>query len=199
MPVIEKELKLLIEEFNYNKLLSLGSNKIKKFKNQVNYYFDSKDLALSKRGITLRIRSENEKWLLCLKVKSDKNNTYISSNEYETDITPNLFEICKESPNLITEFLPGDANQLLSDIINTNDLRFLGSLENKRHYLDIIEKFTFELDHSFFPGGKEYYELEIEGVTEEDSTVIFNFLSKNNINFNINKKSKYNRFIDAIS
>jgi uncharacterized protein YjbK len=199
MPVIEKELKLLIEEFNYNKLLSLGTDKIKKFRNQVNYYFDSNELALSKSGVTLRIRSENEKWLLCLKVKSDKNNTYISSNEYETEITSKLFEICKNYPNAITEFLPRDANQLLTDIINTSDLRFLGSLENKRHYLDLIEKFTFELDHSFFPGGKEYYELEIEGVTEEDSSLIFNFLTKNNINYNINKKSKYNRFIDAIS
>ncbi|MDE0581452.1 CYTH domain-containing protein [Planococcus sp. A6] len=197
---IEKELKLLLKENTYHILLQEANN-VKSKIIQENYYFDTPTLDLGRRGITLRIRKENEKWLLCLKAKqlSLPNNSYASSLEFEQEVSADVFQKCTTSPSIIFSYLPPEGGKYITETIN--DLKLLGSLKNIRYSIELFKDYShkFELDHSFFPNGKEEYELEIEGIeNERDSLNVIEKIKKLGVVYNLNNKSKYKRFIESL-
>lgn len=197
---IEQELKLLLKENTYHTVLKSALN-INSKMFQENFYFDTKNLDLEKRGITLRIRKENEDWLVCLKVKntSQITNTYVSSLEFEQPASSAIFDLCKEHPPLISRFLPTEGLSYLNDL--NNDLELIGSIKNTRYSLQLFKEFNykFELDHSFFPNGNEAFELEIEGIQgKQDSLKIIENIKNLGIEYTLNSKSKYKRFVEAL-
>jgi uncharacterized protein YjbK len=197
----ENELKLLLKKEDFEELLLLGSNKVTNYKEQTNYYFDTDQFTLSESGITLRIRKENEKNLLCLKIKNKKNSdTYISSMEYEVEVPTSVLSDCKQAPQKIIDYLPYDAQSLLLKILNGQQIKFIGSIKNKRHCLKLFNNYIFELDHSFFPNGTESYEVEVEGIkNDKDSLYIMDFFNRKGFKYNLNTKSKYKRFVESLS
>jgi uncharacterized protein YjbK len=198
--VVEQELKLLLKENTYQALLK-DAQKIHGKVQQENYYFDTLDLKLEKKGITLRIRQEDDRWLLCLKMKNTQNSqsTHVSSLEFESQVSLEIFNICKRKPSSIITWLPKDGASHLIDM--TNDLKLLGSIKNIRYSLQLFKDLNhiFELDHSLFPHGREAFELEIEGIKNEQDTLnIINNIENLGLDYTVNKKSKYKRFVEAL-
>ncbi|MED3553894.1 CYTH domain-containing protein [Cytobacillus praedii] len=200
--VLEQELKLLIDKSGYERILN-SSEIIRGPIIQNNYYFDTYGRCLVKQGMTLRIRQENEKWLLCLKVKnkdSSQLNKFVSSIEIEKEISENSFIECKNQPSRILSLLPYEAEELLGSKIN--ELEYLGFLRNERYSLISIslKEYLFDLDRSFFSIGLESFELEFEGIkTNKQTEDILNFLTDIGLEYKLNKKSKYKRFLDSLN
>ncbi|MCM3635577.1 CYTH domain-containing protein [Paenibacillus camelliae] len=198
MAITEKELKLLLEHDSFTKILNYAPkcpNPIR----QTNYYFDTLDFRLDKAGITLRIRNEDGQWLLCLKIKSKSESRFISSLEIERQISNKEFEYFKSNPSEILGTI-AEKKHDLKMIIDSSEICFLGYIQNERLKVRLFNEYTFELDHSFFPGGNESFELEVEGVNSElECEYILSELKGLGINYHINKKSKYKRFVEYIS
>lgn len=198
MNVIEQELKLLLDLDGFNCILHNQKNTEKTLK-QTNYYFDTNTLELQSSGITLRIREENEEVILCFKSKISKT-LFVTSQEVEQKVSHEILNHCIANPVVIISLFPENIQELLKSKFINEKLEFLGSLKNTRHCLSLVENFTFELDHSELPNGEHSYELEVEGVTrQEDCEFIMNLLRENDINFLLNDKSKYERFLEAIN
>ncbi|MGG1343634.1 CYTH domain-containing protein [Bacillus toyonensis] len=195
---LENELKLLIDKETYTYILNHSQN-IKKPLKQINYYFDTENRCLEKQDSTLRIRHENNRWLLCLKLKNIEQSRYtVSSIEIEQEITEQIFKQCRHLPSKISCWLPPDAQRLLGNLINK--LQFLGFIENTRYSINFLDNYAFDLDHTTFPGGLESFELEVEGIESQDESLdILNSLTNKGINFHLNKKSKYKRFLEILS
>ncbi|WP_229106770.1 hypothetical protein [Paenibacillus sp. 1001270B_150601_E10] len=156
-------------------------------------------LLLIKVGITLRVRKEDSNWLLCLKMKLKDKNQFLSSIEIEKQITAYEFECFKSNPSKLVEKISYDKVDL-GDIVDSSKLTLLGYIENERQKINLVDNFLFELDHSLFPGGHEFFELEVEGVRNDgECNYIMNALTEMGIQFNLNKKSKYKRFVECIS
>ncbi|AIQ61690.1 CYTH domain-containing protein [Paenibacillus borealis] len=198
MATVEKELKLLLEQDSYKKILNRVNQQPDVIR-QTNYYFDTCDFKLEKAGITLRIRNEEKNWLLCMKTKSKTESQFVSSTEIERSISERDFEYYKENPSEILEGITENPVNI-SSIINAEEISLLGSIRNERKKLKLFNEYTIELDHSLFPGGNESFEIEVEGVnTERECDYIMNELRQMGIEFNLNKKSKYKRFVEFIS
>lgn len=196
----ERELKLLLKENTYQALLK-DAQKINGKVEQENYYFDTLDLKLEKKGITLRIRQEDDRWLLCLKMKNTQNSqsTYVSSLEFESQVSHEIFNKCKNKPSSIITWLPKEGTSHLHGI--ANDLKLLGSIKNTRYSLQLFKDLnhSFELDHSLFPHGLEAFELEVEGIkNERESLNIINNIENLGLDYTVNTKSKYKRFVEAL-
>ncbi|OOE10093.1 CYTH domain-containing protein [Fictibacillus arsenicus] len=199
VPTKENELKLLIDEEAYSKLLK--HIPLKQQYDQINYYFDTPTHTLNASNITLRIRNQDNKFLLCLKVKNKKNmhSNFLSSLEYENEIDKYVFEEVIKSPFKLSDVIPSEAYNIISKIINFRELKYIGNIHNSRSQLSLFNEFLFELDKTNFPNNKVCYELEVEGLsTEDDSDKIVDYLNKINIKYSINKASKYSRFIKSI-
>ncbi|MDT8978713.1 CYTH domain-containing protein [Paenibacillus sp. chi10] len=198
MATIERELKLLLQHDSYKKIINSVEQNPTPIR-QTNYYFDSRDFKLEKSGVTLRIRNEDTQWLLCAKIKSNSDNSFISSKEIETSITELEFEYLKGNPSEIFKRINKDEVDLCN-IVDSSELFLLGSIENERLKLKLFSDYILELDHSIFPGGNESYELEVEGVSsEKECSNIMNQLQKMGIDFYLNNKSKYKRFVEYIT
>ncbi|WP_340027972.1 CYTH domain-containing protein [Paenibacillus sp. FSL H7-0940] len=198
MATVEKELKLLLEQDSYKKILNRVNQQPDVIR-QTNYYFDTCDFKLEKAGITLRIRNEEKNWLLCMKTKSNTESQFVSSTEIERSISERDFEYYKENPSEILEGITENPVNINS-IINAEEISLLGSIRNERKKIKLFNEYTIELDHSLFPGGNESFEIEVEGVnTERECDYIMNELRHMGIEFNLNKKSKYKRFVEFIS
>ena len=196
----EQELKLLLKKDTYQILLQ--NSELKNELIQTNYYFDTPNLILEQNGMTLRIRQENDKWLLCLKVKNPANdiNSYTSSLEFEQLITYETLNICTNNPVAINNWIPKEGRGYINDFIN--NLRLLGSIKNTRYSVKLFNDIfhTYDLDHSIFPNGNEAYELEVEGIKDEnDSKEIMDEFKKLKLDFIINNKSKYKRFVEYLN
>ena len=198
--ILEKELKLLLDENDYYEILNSFGEVSEPLK-QVNYYFDTKDFYLNEYGITLRIRKEEGRNLLCLKKKIKGYFSEVTtSEEFERGISNNEFLEYQKSPECIIENfvdnLPGNIKQKLMG----NKLTLLGSIKNERRKIRFNNYYLCDLDYTEYPNGKTYYEMEFEDMnSESDINAIINYLNKKNIKYNINSKSKYKRFVECIN
>lgn len=198
MVTLEKELKLLLEQDSYNIFLSYFNSSTYSV-HQINYYFDTIDFTLNNLGITLRIRRENQdNWLLCLKMKIDNMiNSFVSSQEIERQISETDFIATQNDPNQILNFFEDELPVSIKSKLHSTQLRCLGAIENQRQKLNLSEKYICELDRTLYPGGHEYYEMEFEGVrNDEDCKIIIEKLEEMGLEFKVNKKSKYKRFVE---
>ncbi|MBN6187181.1 CYTH domain-containing protein [Aneurinibacillus sp. BA2021] len=196
----EQELKLLLTKETYERLL-LHADDTKPVLCQTNYYFDRPDFYMGKSGVMLRVREENGTWILCAKMKLASSSSAVSSIELEQEITPETFEAGRSNPEILVHLLPDEGQKAIRQLLPPSDLIVRGTLRNERRtlYLPEIKGYTCELDRTFLPGNREEYELEIEGMENDDAcNYVMDTLSALGYSFSIHQKSKYQRLQEAL-
>jgi uncharacterized protein YjbK len=148
--MVESELKYMITFEEYNQLLNMSTNNFQKQTLiQINYYFDTNEFELDKRGITLRIRQTEKDLKLELKSPISKDGALRVKKEFSRSIDKLPFVI-----NFI--------NDEWSELIQCNsDLYLKGSLITQRTKLDSEDGIEIVLDKSYYLGLIDY-ELEVE-------------------------------------
>lgn len=156
---------------------------------QENYYFDTSKLTLKKDGISLRLRKENNDFLLCAKqsLRKKRQKSHLSVRlEFEGLVSKEAGELMIEqylSPLEAYKLLPAvgealDTRKLLyGHMKKALDLgvQLLGSFINHRTAVPIEilgHKITLELDHSFYPKGIEIFEVEVEFISAEQAELL---------------------------
>lgn len=194
----EIELKLLTDEASFEKIEQYFTATYEP-KNQTNYYFDSSKYLLAGNNITLRIRRENNLFIICMKVRIKDKGVAIHSLEYNVEIGYEDFIKISLSPNSIINYLPQEAQKKLFTVNSQRCvLNLQGSIQNERKYYNFILGYQLELDKTTFPDGNLIYEIEIENIKAEDQEQVFSAFNEYGINYTINIDSKYNRFLQSI-
>lgn len=146
--MIENEFKIMLTKAQYEKLLSSRDFSTV---TQVNYYYDTGELEMSARHITVRVRELGGKFFLQMKLPTEKALSRVElSRELEA----------------LPETLSGE---ILSSLAQGNfpDVKKLGSLKTTRS----VWKFDggeIDLDKSEY-FGKVDYEVEIEFTNEQNA------------------------------
>src|SRR5699024_10914739 len=114
---------------------------------QINYYFETEELALKQHNSALRIRKKDGEFMLTLKEPHPKGlletHVPLTKNEAFSWINEDFIEKTQ-----ITE-------QLLKLHIPINELRYYGSLKTKRREC-LIHNVLFVLDYSEYNDKKDY-------------------------------------------
>lgn len=199
MPKKEQELKLLVTKETYNALL-VYADPVAPVLQQTNYYFDMPDFYMGKNGVMLRVREENGVWILCAKIKQTSDSAAVSSIELEQEIAANVFEAGRTNPEVLVSLLPKEGQDAIRRLVSPSTLIIRGTLRNERRKLQLIEGYTCELDRTSLPEDRTEYELEIEGIENEDACQhVIDAISSLGYSFTVNQKSKYQRLQEAIS
>lgn len=152
----ENEFKVMLTAEQYENLLKLYD--FVTF-TQVNHYFDTKELVMSERHITVRVRVLDGKFFLQMKLPTSVNYSRV--------------ELSKELPEL-PETLSGTELTELSGV-ECPDVKRLGELKTTRG----VWKFDggeVDLDRSEY-FGKTDFELEIEFTDEQAARTVLNEIS----------------------
>lgn len=182
---LEIETKAMIDEREYNYILSLYSNKSYI---QTNYYIDDKEFSLSKQ-YGLRIRFKNNQYELTLKISAEEGKIEINQNITENDFlnykNNHIFPI-GEVENKLNE-LNIDINSLFifGEMTTTRtDIKYNGSLisVDKSVYCNVVD-----------------YEVECESTSLiKANNDLKTFLKEKDVDFKINHLTKLARLINAI-
>lgn len=149
--MIENEFKIMLTEEQYEKLLSEYDFSTVA---QVNFYYDTDDLEMSERHITVRVRELGGKFFLQVKLPTDR---ALSRVELSTELD--------ELPETIS-------GEVLSSLAEGDfpKLKKLGSLKTTRSVSE-FDGGEIDLDKSEY-FGKTDYEVEIEFTNEENARKI---------------------------
>ena len=185
---IEIEVKALIKEGNYQKLIKYFDGKAEEKYSQTNYYIDSCSRELKRCGIALRIRELDGKIELTLK-------TPLSEGLLEKSqlLTKEEFESFKKDK----VFPVGEINRLLTMLgIEIGELFIITSLTTERINIKNND-YHISLDKNTYSNVVDY-ELEVEynslsGAEEELEKI----LADNNIKYERNLRSKQMRAIEV--
>ena len=144
--MIENEFKIMLSKEKYEQLLEIYD-----FKTivQVNHYYDTDDLQMSERHITVRVRELDGKYFLQMKLPTGVEHSRVEL-EKELDRVP--------------EILAGFVLTAVSDV-DCPEVKHIGTLKTTRS----VWKFDggeLDLDRSEY-FGKTDYELEIEFTDEQ--------------------------------
>jgi uncharacterized protein YjbK len=156
-----------------------GENKNLK---QTNYFFDTPSLSLKKKGICLRLRQQGKDYILCAKQSLRGKDNLSIRLEFEGGITNNVAELVYKSylsPLDIFLLLPTKTKEditthkiLCKNIkkISKMGLQIIGSFINQRKVMPVKiaeQIIMMEFDHSIFPNSNEFFEVEIEFLSEK--------------------------------
>ena len=130
----EKKIMLTAEEYNAISLMRKNDNLPKI---QTNYYFDTDDLSMNKKGITCRIRGENGKFVATIKNHNRKH----PDCSIEDDLVEN--------------------KEFDRKIFDTLGLRYQGELVTRRVMIHKDSDCEIVIDKNTY-GGVTDFELEIE-------------------------------------
>ena len=185
--LIEIEAKALITKEDYEKLASLF--KENKSYIQINYYIDTKNCDLRKKGLSLRVRFKDKKFEMTVKVPRVEG--HIEKNVY---ITEDEFE----GINGQTSFPENEIKKYIEEEgIDTSALYIKTVLTTKRIDAE-YEGGELAIDLNTYSGITDY-EVELE---HKDMATAEMYLRKlfeeNNIPLKFNKKSKIRRALEAI-
>ena len=185
--LIEIEAKALIRKEDYEKLASLFKDNRSYI--QINYYIDSKSNALRKKGLSLRVRFKDMKFEMTVKVPRVEG--HIEKNVY---ITEEEFE----GINGQTSFPNNEIRKYLEEEgIDTSTLYIKTVLSTKRIDAE-YEGGELAIDLNNYSGITDY-EVELE---HKDMATAEKYLKQlfeeNDIPFEINKKTKIKRALEAI-
>lgn len=183
--MIEKELKVLLDQNEYEKL----ANKLNFAKDiiQINfYYLDAKEIALAK-DITIRIRAVGDQILLQIKVPVEKKDELMPSIRHKEEFEEPIKEIPYSISENVIQRLCGEkiGNVYLSGYMITE------RLEGK--WSDGIK---ICLDKNFYLKRIDY-ELEIEYEDKIDDKLL-NILKENEIKICSAAKGKKTRYFDNL-
>jgi len=162
---IEIEFKNLLTEDEFNRLANYLSFP-QQAAEQTNYYFETNDFALKKRGSALRIREKAGTCVLTFKEPHPDGllETHDKLTKREKDLWLSGQHL--EKPNV--------AHRLQKMGISLNDLHCFGQLTTKRR--QICDKQTrVVLDESIYNDRKDY-ELEIEADNRKTGLAVFHSL-----------------------
>jgi len=170
--VIKKEFekKLIICENDYIILLQeLGKHFEREYILQINYYYDTLDFDIFYSDETLRVRQINDVLKLQYKYNKNYSGDIRISDEYSEKIS--------ELPQtiLINGIITHNIGLMVTERINFKLLNCVISLD-KNYYLGMID-----------------YEIEVETTNEINLPDILQ-----NLNFNIDGKGKYSRYIEKL-
>lgn len=177
---IEKEYKVLLTKQQFDILCRCYEEL--QFKKQVNTYYDSINLDVSKKKGAMRIRTINDTYLFTLKLHQN-DDVY----EYETLVAE---DSCKA-------LLQKDVQQLLQEHSITNDLHRITQLVTERA---VIETDDAEIcfDISTYNGITDY-EIEYEYKRDHKGILVFqNILNPIGILYKKNCTSKIQRALNSL-
>ena len=199
----EYELKLLLNEDEFFKLLSLAS--FKEFSVfQTNYFFDTENKLLSSIHYALRIREEEKKFFLTLKGPKQKSKIFSVRLEKEEKLDALKAQKMIKDGFLLSEYKEILSLKFLAESLNITDAFFSVFLvfNNERTTAFFLDSIKTVLDKTMYEDHLVSYELEMEGESEEDllkkKSVLEQFFQKNKINWNIAKESKLKRVLNFI-
>ncbi len=150
---------------------------------QNNYFFDTSDFILRVNSLAIRLRHENDHFILCIKgndprVTKNKKNMSIKL-EYEDTVSENmarqlLEEKCSPLDCLLAQATTDDAKKVrtreflctqIATLTLNKPLHMIGSFNNQRTCIPIVigaDEFLIEMDKSRFSSEIIHYELELE-------------------------------------
>lgn len=184
---IEIEVKALLNENDYQRVLDFFKDELKEPVEQVNYYIDTKTSDLRRHEISLRIRQLNG-FMMTLKTPLSEGllekNQLISEHEFVNFIKNKVFP-----DGVIGEFL----ERLY---IEPADLIPLASLTTIRYNIS-YNGMLLAIDKNTY-NDKVDYELEMEGNSVEKARVYLEEVCQNvGIDFVENRVSKQKRALEA--
>jgi uncharacterized protein YjbK len=152
---------------------------------QENMYFDDNQLSLRKNNISLRLRQEENKYLLCAKqsLKAEKEKLSVRL-EYEAVLKNSIADLVKNEYisaldtfyHLPTKTKDDEETKMTlfrhMKKLNLPGLYCIGSFINFRTIIPIKiegQHIDLELDHSQFPKNHEFFEVEIEFKSVDDA------------------------------
>lgn len=135
--MLEYEKKILLSKEEYLIIIKTMCGNVHNATIQTNYYFDTDDFSMNKKGVTCRIRGKNGKYVATVK----------NHGGSETDCSVETTVEIK--------------NQFDTEIFNEMGLSLQGTLVTERTQVYKDEFCQAVLDRNFY-SGKTDYELEIE-------------------------------------
>jgi uncharacterized protein YjbK len=128
-------------------------------KQQVNHYFDTRELLLAKQRILLRIREEGA-WWLTLKVGKEVSPGNFDSLEVEHELPETDAARAFARPETLLD-MELEAITELRKRVGRPPLVEIGALRNERVRRE-VDGWVLEIDRMCFPDSSELYELEME-------------------------------------
>lgn len=161
---LEIEFKCLISKEDYDKLLKEFNIKKEQIKEQINHYFDTKELELRNNHIMCRIRQKGDQYKITVKTK----------NETNDNIENHYFITKDEGIQMISNGMSGKYANSSSTLYN------VATLKTERVSFPFKNGKLF-LDKSIY-GNKVDYEIEYEVTNKEKGIIDFDqFLQEHNI------------------
>ena len=183
MKNIEQELKMLLNEREYNLLLADTDVKPQL---QTNFYFRYKGMP---KDVMIRLRRKGDEFVLCYKRRLSDTNGVTVCDERECEIAADFAESLCSRGIKRTEVLT-----LLGAEVPHN-LTLVGHMDTYRAKFN-VEQWTVELDKNVYSGRVDY-ELECENLYVEQLEKLKNYLFyKYGVIFRPSK-SKIQRFLEA--
>ena len=183
MKNIEQELKMALDEREYNILLGVANVEPQL---QRNFYFRYKAMPTD---VMIRLRRKGDEYKLCFKHQLSQQNGVAVSDERECEVSADYAKsLCERG---ITQ---EEAKRLLGADV-ASDLQLVGSLDTYRAKFK-IEDWTLELDKNEY-AGKIDYELECENLYVEQLEKLKNYLFYAYGIIFRQSKPKIQRFLEA--
>lgn len=177
---MEFEAKNMLTEQEYNRVLNYFIQDQAQVQTQINYYFETDDLALRHHGSALRIREKNGQYVITLKQPQADGllETHVKISAEIKD------QWIYEQPTRINQ-LEVILNQLGIDY---QTLKYRGKLKTERIELN-DDDITYVLDKSYYNGVVDY-EIEVEATSLlQANNKLADFLTK----YNIERKTTNNK------
>lgn len=172
---VETEYKLLVNKEDFEKLSALYPNKT--FIQQINTYYDTKDMQLRNMKCAMRIREKNNQFLFTLKTPVPNGHL-----EHECYVDKNDSDVFNE-PNI---------KNLLDKLGITEELVMITNLKTKRAVVNTGKaELCFDINEY---NGFIDYEIEYEETIDHDGISEFNkILAEASLHYESNCKSKIAR------
>mgnify|MGYP000980896102 CR=1 FL=1 len=199
--MVEKEIKILLSENEFNKILVLSKAIEKKVVVHTNHYFDTDKFLFDKKGATIRIRQTGNKYFFSLKITDlkTKEKRLKVSNEYEFKIECTLLKELTENRISLLEAHPETKEVLMPWGKAPNNIKYVGKLITERtSFRPKIDMPYILLDKSIYLSSADW-ELECEVENQHETEVFEAWLEEMNIFGSITKRGKYGRFVDRLS
>lgn len=162
MKNIEQELKMALDEREYNILLDISGVSPQL---QTNYYFTNKDM-LADTMVRLRVKGDDN--ILCYKYRMSNTNGIAVCDERECEVSADL------AKSLISRGMTQKEAKDFFGIDMLYDLKLAGSMDTYRAKFQ-LQDWTIELDKNEYAGVVDY-ELECENLYVEQLEKLKNYL-----------------------
>ena len=183
MKNIEQELKMALDEREYNILLHVGQVEPQL---QTNYYFFYEAMPKDRM---IRLRKKGEQYLLCYKYQLSQMNGVAVSDERECEVSQDY------AKSLCERGITQEEAKTLLGIDVPSAPKLIGSLATYRAKFQIAE-WTLELDKNEYAGIVDY-ELECENLHVEQLEKLKNYLFYAYGIIFRQSKPKIQRFLEA--